>query len=70
MHLESSLNQVVFLHLRAGEDVTERIRDLSVLQLVPGLSNSLCSSSVSARGTSVHEQSESYLSPYHPPAIL
>lgn len=71
MHLESSLDQCVFLHLGGGgEYVTERVRELSVLQLVPSLSNSLYLSSVSVRGPSVHEQSESYLSPWHPPAML
>lgn len=48
---------------RGGEYVTERVKDLFVLQLVPSLSNSLYLSSVSVRGPSVHEQGESYLSP-------
>lgn len=55
MHLESSLSQYVFLLLGMGgrEEVIERIRDFSVLQLVPSLPNSLYLCSVSVRGTIV-----------------
>ena len=53
MCLESSINQVCLFTFGGqvtgrggGEEVTERIRDLSVLQLVPDLPNALCLSSV------------------------